>query len=104
MDALRSPSNRWYSSATACTRCLASLAAGANVTDVLAAGGLPFVGTVDLVDEGRFVDPLAELITFFLTEVADTWVGALLIPAASLDRGSRSGVGLDAANGVAEAA
>ena len=80
------------------------MAAGADVTEVLAAGGLPFVGTVDLVNEGRFVGPLAEFVTFCLTEVADPWVGALLFPSAALDRGRRSGVGLDAADGVAEAA
>ena len=104
MDALRSPPNRWSNSATACARCLASLAAEADVTEVLAAGGLHFVGTVDLVDDDRFVDLLAEFFTFCSIEVADPWVGAWLVPSAALARGRRSGVGLDAAVGVAEAA
>ena len=85
--------------ATACARCLASLAAGADATEVLTAGGLPFAGTVDLFDVGRFVDPLAEFVTFFFIEVADSWVGALLVPSAALIRGHHSGVGLDAAAG-----
>ena len=104
MDALRSPPNRRSSSATACARCLAALAAEADVTEVLAAGGLPFVGTVDLVDEGRLENPLVEFITLCLTEEADPWVGDLVVPSAALDRGRRSGVGLDAAAGVVEVA
>ena len=66
--------------------------------------GLPFVDTVDLVDEFRLMDPLAEFITFCLDEVADTWVGTLMVPSAALARERRSGVGPDAAAGVAEAA
>ena len=79
MDTLRSPPIRWSSSSTACERCLAALAAGADVTEVFAAGGLPFVGTVDLVDEGRLMDPLAEVVTFSFTEVAKPWIGVLLV-------------------------
>ena len=60
------------------------MTAGADVTEILAAGGFLFVDTVDLVDEGRFVDPLAELPTFCLTKVAEPWVGALLVPSAAL--------------------
>ena len=97
MDALRSPQISWSSSAIACSRCLAALAAGADVTEVLAAGALPFVGTNDIVDKGRFCGPLAKFVTLCLTEVADPWVGVLLVPIAALDRGHRSGVELEAA-------
>ena len=65
-------------------RCLAVLAAGSDVTEVLAAGALPFVGTVDVVGEGRFVDPLAKVVTLCLDEVADPWVSALLVSSAAL--------------------
>ena len=50
------------------------------------------------------MDPLAEFVTFFLIEVAELWIGALLVSSAALDCGRRCGVGLDAAAGVAEAA
>ena len=55
------------------------MAAGVDVADVLAAGAFPFVCTVDVVDEGSFVNPLAEFVTFCLIKVVDPWVSALLV-------------------------
>ena len=103
MDALRSSPIRGSSSAIACVGCLATFSAVADVTEVLAASAFSFVGTVDLVDEGRFVDPLAELVTLCLAEIADPWVDALLVPSAAFVCGLRSNVGLEVAAGAVEA-